>query len=101
MKTKAFNYIQLTLDWTVFLVLICSALYSVNEVWNDYNVKKTSLNYEELPVDRHPTVTICSGKSYYESETWMGYLLGIDFNITIYANSQRYEIVCCCILNSF
>ena len=89
MKLKAFNHIWVCLDWIVFLILTSCAIYSVSGIWDSYNTQKTSLDVEEQPINKHPTITICSGRMYLETARWIPFTLGIHFNVTIYPSVQR------------
>ena len=84
------NKVKTVVDWIGFLVLVILAMISVQGSWDAYSNGMTSWTIEQKPVTTHPTLTLCLGLSHKTLWYYQTYpTLGIDFNISFTANSQR------------
>ena len=85
-KEQIREKIETIIDWILFIVFVIVSFALVQDVWNQYTSKKTSMTWEEVPITELPTLTLCFGDqvgSYWRREM---YDLGTEFNVTYFLN---------------
>ena len=50
------------LNWSIVPILGSVSYFFITETWNDYRIGKTNLSFEQMPIEKQPTVTICIGR---------------------------------------
>ena len=45
--------------WFCFVVLICLSYFFIEGVWSDYINKRSNFSTDEIPIDKHPSITMC------------------------------------------
>ena len=73
------------IEWLLFIGFCVLAIYFMNNVWDQFQAKESSLGQSLKPIKKLPTLTIC----YYSLYNWMEY---VDIGYTAKAKkSEPYQ----------
>ena len=74
--------------WFLFVVLICLSYFFIEGVWSDYINKRSNFSTDEIPIDKHPSVTMCFNGQNGKVWNRKIYELGTEMNITYFVKNK-------------